>query len=189
MLNKLHRILLFVGPMLFIGVVNATVPVSSFMVDYTGGISPLIVNFTDTSINIPTSWAWYNGSTLFNITQNPQYVVFFTGNHLVKLNASNADGGTNTTGMWIDVTDAPARVLPIPAFSANATTGAIPLTVQFTDSSLDNILGWNWTFGDGSSSTASNPIHTYTTIGIYTVSLEVVNVSGYNSTRRQITSV
>ena len=159
-------------------------PSSSFTVDYTGGISPLLVNFTDTSTNTPTVWKWYDGDTLFNSTQNPQYVPFTTGNHQIRLNASNTGGGTNTSVTWINVTDAPTLVLPIPVFSANATTGNAPLVVKFTDTSTDNILGWNWSFGDGENSTDSNPTHTYTTTGLKTVSLEVVNISGYNTTTK-----
>jgi PKD repeat protein len=158
-------------------------PVSGFTVDYTGGISPLIVNFTDTSTNTPTVWNWYDNSTLFSSAQNPTFVPFYTGNHLIKLNASNAAGGSNTSGTWINVTDA-ITILPVAEFSANTTTGTVPLVVQFTDSSLDNILGWNWTFGDGYNSTQSNPLHIYTALGSYTVILEVVNASGYNTTTK-----
>ena len=170
-------------------------PDSSFTSDYTGGISPLLVNFTDTSTNTPAAWAWYytrytpagnNPAVLFSSAQNPRSVPFPTGTWSIQLKASNAAGGTNTTARswWVNVSNAPARVSPVPAFSANTTTGAVPLTVRFTDSSVDNILGWKWTFGDGSTSTASNPVHTYTTTGIYTVSLEVVNVSGYTTTTK-----
>jgi PKD repeat protein len=169
-------------------------PAGSFSSDYTGGISPLLVNFTDTSTNTPAAWAWYytkyapgnNKAVLFSSIQNPRFVPFYTGNWSIQLRASNAAGGTNTTAFsyWVNVSNAPSLVSPVPAFSAGATAGSAPLTVQFTDSSFDNILGWNWNFGDGSTSTASNPVHTYTTPGIYTVSLEVVNVTGYKTTTK-----
>ncbi|MDO8302164.1 MAG: PKD domain-containing protein, partial [Sedimentisphaerales bacterium] len=38
-----------------------------------------------------------------------------------------------------------------------------------------------WDFGDGATSTAANPSHTYTTVGTYTVSLTVTNVAGSNA--------
>ncbi|MFA5268595.1 MAG: kelch repeat-containing protein [Methanoregula sp.] len=37
---------------------------------------------------------------------------------------------------------------PIPDFSANITSGRAPLTVSFTDLSLNNPYGWTWYFGD-----------------------------------------
>jgi len=58
-------------------------------------------------------------------------------------------------------------------FTANITTGVIPLTVHFTDTSSGTPIAWLWTFGDGNTSTDQNPTHTYTTPGNYTVSLEV----------------
>ncbi len=58
-------------------------------------------------------------------------------------------------------------------FTADKTTGTAPLTVQFTDKSTGNITGWNWDFGDGTTSTEQSPAHTYSTAGSYTVSLVV----------------
>ena len=50
---------------------------------------------------------------------------------------------------------------------ANITYGTIPLSVQFTDTSLGAPVSWNWLFGDGASSQVQNPIHTYTRSGVY----------------------
>lgn len=170
----------------FLEVTIMDAPTSSFTADYTGGISPLLVNFTDTTTgDAPTAWAWYDNDTLFNSTQTPQFVPFTTGNHPIRLNASNAAGGTNSSITWINVTDAPEPVLPVPDFSADDTTVTWPTAVQFTDLSESNILGRNWTFGDGTDSTAANPLHTYpNTDATYTVILEVVNISGYNTTTK-----
>ena len=55
---------------------------------------------------------------------------------------------------------------PKAAFS-NTVTGK---TAQFTSSSL-NATAFSWAFGDGGSSTAANPSHTYATAGTYTVRL------------------
>jgi PKD repeat protein len=51
-------------------------------------------------------------------------------------------------------------------------------TVQFTDASTGDITGWSWTFGDGETSTAQSPQHTYATAGTYTVTLTVSNAYG-----------
>ena len=58
-------------------------------------------------------------------------------------------------------------------FSADNTFGNLPLTVNFTDLSLNNPKTWLWNFGDGNTSTSQNPQHTYTAVGVYTVSLTV----------------
>ena len=70
---------------------------------------------------------------------------------------------------------------PTPDFTASPTAGNAPLTVQFTDASLD-ATSWTWDFGDGSPvSNAKNPSHTYTTAGTYTVKLIATNSFGSNT--------
>jgi Zn-dependent metalloprotease/plastocyanin len=56
-----------------------------------------------------------------------------------------------------------------------------PATVQFTNSSV-NASTYIWNFGDGTSSTLPNPIHTYNTIGNYTVTLISTGVSECSTT-------
>jgi uncharacterized protein (TIGR02145 family) len=63
-------------------------------------------------------------------------------------------------------------------FSANITSGAVPLSVNFTDQSINNPTSWQWDFGDGGSSTHQNPIHIYNNEGKYTVQLIASNDFG-----------
>lgn len=63
-------------------------------------------------------------------------------------------------------------------FTASPTSGNAPLTVQFTDESTGDIDTWSWDFGDGGTSTAQNPKHTYENPGTYTVSLTVTGTAG-----------
>ena len=61
-------------------------------------------------------------------------------------------------------------------FSATPTSGTASLVVNFTDLSTGSgITSWSWDFGDGNTSSAQNPQHTYTTAGTYTVSLTAFN--------------
>ena len=63
-------------------------------------------------------------------------------------------------------------------FTADLTSGSVPLTVNFTDQSTGDITSWSWDFGDGATSTEQNPSHTYTDPGTYTVSLTVTGPGG-----------
>jgi PKD repeat protein len=56
------------------------------------------------------------------------------------------------------------------AFTYNVTQ---PLTVSFTDQSVNAAGIWYWNFDDGGSSTAQNPVHTYAVPGIYNVELVI----------------
>lgn len=58
-------------------------------------------------------------------------------------------------------------------FTATPARGRPPLTVQFTNTSAGDYTTSLWDFGDGQTSTETNPSHTYTKTGVYTVKLTV----------------
>ncbi len=62
-------------------------------------------------------------------------------------------------------------------FFADSTSGELPLTVHFQDSSEGNIYSWLWDFGDSSTSTEQSPLHVYNKAGSFTVSLITTNPS------------
>ena len=69
---------------------------------------------------------------------------------------------------------------------ANFTFSKNKLVVSFTDTSTDaqnNISSHSWNFGDGSTSTATNPSHTYAAPGRYTVTETVTDSGGLSSTK------
>ena len=76
--------------------------------------------------------------------------------------------GTITTAMT-----PPASQPPLVDFTANTTNGSAPLTVRFTGTSSGFPLRWSWDFGDGSTSSLEDPLHTYENPGNYTVTLQV----------------
>jgi subtilisin family serine protease len=64
--------------------------------------------------------------------------------------------------------------LPYADFEADVTVGNVPLEVNFTDlspASPNLPTAWDWDFGDGGNSGVQNPNHTYSTPGVYEVSL------------------
>ena len=114
--------------------------------------------------------------------QNPSVTYFNPGTYTVKLVVQNAAGTKDsiTKTQYITV-----YALPTVDFSATPLTGCYPLPVQFSDNSTPGsgtISGWLWDFGDGNSSTAQNPSHTYTASGNYNVSLRITNSNGCSKT-------
>lgn len=98
---------------------------------------------------------------------------------------TNTDGQTGVSAPGIfTVTAAPAA--PVTAdFTGTPTSGNIPLTVQFVDTSTGSPTTWSWNFGDSGTSTLQNPSHQYLTANTYTVSLTVGNGTGkYNTKTR-----
>ncbi len=70
---------------------------------------------------------------------------------------------------------------PVAAIEADQSVGAVPHAVQFTSASKDfdnDALTYSWDFGDGTTSTEENPMHTFTASGEYAVSLTVSDPDG-----------
>jgi len=76
----------------------------------------------------------------------------------------------------------PANQPPIAVAAASPTDGEVSLTVAFDGSdSFDDdgtVMDYSWDFGDGGTSALTSPSHTYTTPGIYTVTLTVTDDEG-----------
>lgn len=147
--------------------VSAAPPRTTFIATPSAGLAPLTVQFTDTSAGSPTAWAWTFGDGNTSTAQNPQHTYTTPGTHTVTLNATNEYGSDEEIR-----TDYITVYAPVTAqFSANITGGTAPLIVQFTDLSTGGPTSWLWTFGDGNTSTAQNPQHTYAVAGAHTVTL------------------
>lgn len=69
-------------------------------------------------------------------------------------------------------------------FGGAPLSGTVPLTVNFTDASTGTITNRLWSFGDGTTSSAMNPSHTFTNTGSFTVSLTVFGAGGSNTLTR-----
>jgi PKD repeat protein len=77
--------------------------------------------------------------------------------------------------------------------TANFTFATSGLAVTFTDTSTDSggaISAHSWTFGDGGTSTATSPSHTYTAAGTYSVTETVTDsVNGHTSSKTSSVTV
>ncbi len=158
---------------------SVTVPNVDFSVYPIWGTAPLPVTFTDKSTGSPTSWFWDFGDGTNSTERNPIHNYTAPGIYTTSLTVSNANG-TLTRYAAITVTDKAASVLPVANFSTNISEGYAPIYVQFTDMSK-NATSWNWDFGDGTYSTARNPVHTFSKTGKYTVILTVKNAKDSSS--------
>lgn len=85
------------------------------------------------------------------------------------------DGGPN--GAVKRIYQSPSNLRPIASAQASPRFGPAPLQVQFDSSGSSDPEGapltYSWDFGDGASSTAPNPTHTYAANGSYTARLTI----------------
>ncbi|MBL7739607.1 MAG: PKD domain-containing protein, partial [Chitinophagaceae bacterium] len=151
-------------------------PVPNFTAPVTTRCEPnLTVNFQDLSAGA-VSWIWNFGDGNTSTLQNPSHTYTNYGSYSVSLFVTNAFGCTNTIirSNYINIRRA---VISIPGLPAR---GCIPFPFTFNPviNSLDAVTSYLWDFGDGNTSTASNPTHTYTTQGIYNVKLVITTSTG-----------
>jgi PKD repeat protein len=139
-----------------------------------------IVTFTDLSANAPTEWVWDFGDGTTGTGPRPDHAYHATGVYDVSLTAYNPSvTNSRTKNQYITVLN-----IPRADFIADKTRGGAPMTVAFSDKSINAPTAWKWDFGDGSTSADQNPSHVYTTLGTYTVSLTASNNDGQDSTSK-----
>ena len=145
-------------------------PTANFMADPRDVCAEIPVAFQDLSTGTITNWLWLFGDGGQSTIQNPTHQYSDTGLFTVTLIVFN-NGCSDTLVLTNYVHIKP----PIAIFTVLSDCNT-PYTRTFTDQSI-GADSWLWDFGDGTTSTVQNPLHTYATVGSYNVTLTVFNVS------------
>jgi gliding motility-associated-like protein len=101
------------------------------------------------------TWGWDFGDGNSSTNQNPTHVYTVAGPVNVILDVSTAFCSASDT---VVVT---VETVPIAGFTPDITSGCSPLGVNFTNTSSVNATSYFWDFGDGNTSTATNPVYTF----------------------------
>ena len=155
-------------------------PSANFTAAPRTGVSPLLVNFTNYSTN-SSSYRWDFGDGSISYSINPNHYYFESGTYTVTLTAYNP-GGEDTLIRSAYIT---VHAPPTAQFSGTPTVGPTPLTVTFTNSSVEADT-YLWEYGDGQTSTTTAITHThlYASPGTYTVKLTAFNAYGQHTQTR-----
>ncbi|MBI5217682.1 MAG: PKD domain-containing protein [Bacteroidia bacterium] len=136
------------------------------------------VYFVNSSLHADAyQWTFTNGNPVSSSGINPAVYFDTSGIYPVQLIASGP-GGVDTLTQNVNVIVNP---LASASFTVNSTTGQIPFTALFTNTS-QNATGYHWYFGDGATSSGTNPYHIYTDTGYYSVTLIALNSNCGNDT-------
>ena len=160
-------------------------PVAAF----TSSCSSLACAFTSTSSDPDgtiSGYSWTFGDGQTSAAQNPSHTYAAAGTYAVTLTVTDNAGAANSVSH--SVTVAVANQPPVAAFTRSCTG----LTCTFTSTSSDadgSISAYNWTFGDGATSAAQNPTHTYAVNGTYAVTLRVTDNQGATGSVSQAVQV
>ncbi len=146
---------------------------SDFVTENREGYAPLIVNFTNNSQGAINNYKWYFGDGDSSDVKNPEHTYILSGLYDVTLIVNDGiECDTLVKTGYINVLE---YIEPVADFSADTTSGDIPLTVSFNDNSQGLITAYKWFFGDGDSSNVQNPIHDYSITGSWDVTLIVTD--------------
>jgi PKD repeat protein len=155
------------------------------------------VNFTDMSqVNSGTSivnWLWdfgdpVSGTNNISNLQNPLHIYNNPGTYTVLLTVENASGCPDTVSKTIIIS-------PKPPVDFGWTSTCLGTPTQFTtNTTVTNIAAvasYDWDFGDGTAHNTSqqDPIHVYTTTGIYTVVLTITDTAGCENAVSHVVSI
>ncbi|NJB35376.1 PKD domain-containing protein [Croceivirga sp. JEA036] len=153
------------------------------------GTAPLEILFTgdaSTDNGSITSYIWDFGDGNTSIEPNPNHIYTETGEYTVTLIITDNVGLQNSATTVISVVEEGENLPPVAVITANPTSGQAPLPVIFNaNNSTDEdglIVAYAWEFGDGRTSTESNPVITYNIPGSYQVSLTVTDDEGKQNT-------
>ncbi|HXR06659.1 MAG TPA: choice-of-anchor tandem repeat GloVer-containing protein, partial [Candidatus Acidoferrum sp.] len=167
--------------------ITVSLPTVQFTVTPTNGFVPLSVHFTfpavDSADNAIVSWKWDFGDGTSFVDRSPDQPVSMNHIYTKIQTFSPKLTVTNVWGTMISSNGPKVGVLPPPIFfTAVPSNGPAPLPVQFggpgMDSQTNAITNWNWSFGDGATSTAQNPTHIYASAGVFAPALVVTNKKG-----------
>jgi PKD repeat protein len=143
------------------------------------------VAFTDLTSGNVQARLWSFGDGSYSTEANPVHVYAAPGSFSVSLTALGFGGqDVATKAGLVEVSPPGGPNAPTAAFTTDRTAGNVPLPVQFTDASSGEVTNWSWNFGDGSTSNVANPLHVYTSGGVYTVTLTVSGPGGSNAATR-----
>jgi len=154
-------------------------------INITSGIVPYTVPDTipvcegaPVSFNDPTLgsnvWNWNFGNGSISNVKNPTYSYFVPGLYTVTLNTSMPGGCSQIFNPFAIVNVIPYDPKPI---DLNFINSCKPYTISFSTATPD-IVSYLWDFGDGATSTLSNPTHVYQTAGTYGITLNVTIGAG-----------
>jgi len=156
-------------------------PTASFTASKTTATVNETISFTNSSLE-GHSFKWEFGDGTTSTEENPSHAYVSSGTYIVKLTVySKKEKKSDDATVNITVTD----LVPVANFSFSGAGGNAPCTVSFTNSST-NATSYSWDFGDGGTSIETNPQHTYTSGGTFTVQLTATGNGGTNSISKTV---
>ncbi|MGB3617610.1 MAG: PKD domain-containing protein, partial [Catalinimonas sp.] len=135
---------------------------------------------------------WTFGDVGSSEERNPAFVFTEAGTYDVTLTVLSAGGCDTSVTQTITLATGPAVDFTINEGDADTLDICEGDELRFAaavDLNGTTAMETIWNFGDGTTSSAPNPVYTYTEVGFYEVSLAVENTLGCRTTRKRLVRV
>ncbi len=178
------------------GVIEKSSDVDMFIVNSAGGLISFTASPAAVGPNLDIKLTLYNASGAVVAANAPETTLSASINQSLAAGtyylavagsahaAASGDAGYPVYGslgqyqITGNYTPGVAAKAPVGSISASTLTGPAPLTVNFSANNSvgnGNIASYQWSFGDNTSATGSNPAHSFSKVGTYSVKLLVTN--------------
>ena len=154
------------------------------------GIADLAVHASDGSVDVgasdsfsatflggtsPFTYAWSFGDGATGTGAAPAHAYALAGSYSVGVAVTDSTNATATATLTVQVVTGLATV---PSATPDPTEVGLPTTFAAGLTGGVGPLTYDWVFGDGGRDSTAAPAHTYTTAGVYNVSLSTTDQGG-----------
>jgi chitinase len=146
-----------------------------------GGSITFSSNGSSDSDGSISAYRWDFGDSTTSTAANPSHSYSDAGTYQVTLTVTDNAGATDADSANVTVVAADQNQPPVAQINGPFNTDANTSISLSSAGSADpdgNVVGYSWNFGDGNSSTAANPSHSYNSDGQYTITLTITDDEG-----------
>jgi len=149
-------------------------PSADFALSDTASCAPFSFSAINTSAGAQ-SYQWNVNGNNTSTQFEPNFNLPDAGEYTIQLIATNSYGCSDSASL----SGIESYLVPVANFSVSGTEGCTPLSVTFNNSSYQTQSpSYLWTFGNGNTSTLTNPTEVYYNPDFFNVTLDVTNQNG-----------
>ncbi len=147
----------------------------------------VVLNFYDSSTtNAGAQYNWSFGDGFTSTQANPVHTYTSSGFYNVNVIVTSVYGCKNNASTTCNLTVLPSSTAD---FRSEAMDGTTTSPIYNFSNTSSNSISYTWNFGDGTSSSQTNPSHTYTDKGTYLVTLYTISSGGCKDSAQQVVEI
>ncbi|MCW3085679.1 MAG: hypothetical protein JWP12_3045 [Bacteroidetes bacterium] len=139
-------------------------------------VAPVCINTSSFTLTAATSGGTWSGTGITDVTNGTfDPTIAGSGPHTITYSIAGSCGATATQTVTVNP-------LPTPGITSDVNSGCGPLAVQFFETVSTTCSSVFYDFGDGTTGTASSPLHVYSQSGLHNVVITCTDANGCSGT-------